>query len=84
VPPVKPVQVTEVDSSDDGDDEIALPDLFQPDPAEFPALHSARLFEGVQEEGDICYNPTQCIHAVQNLEFTVSLTHNYIDASNLG
>lgn len=29
-------------------------------------------------------NPTQCIHAVHNTRFTVSLTHNYVDATNLG
>jgi histone arginine demethylase JMJD6 len=61
-----------------------LPDLFRPDVSEFPQLERARLFEGEQREGDICFNPTQCIHAVHNTRFTVSLTHNYVDATNLG
>jgi hypothetical protein len=58
--------------------------LFKPDLSQFPQLRKARLFEGEQREGDICFNPTQCIHAVHNTRFTVSLTHNYVDATNLG
>ena len=81
---------SESDDFDEEDTQIELPDLFGADAddgrvlARFPQLRVVRLFEGVQEAGDICFNPTQCIHAVHNLEFTVSLTHNYIDASNLG
>jgi len=29
------------------------------------------------------FNPSKCLHAVYNVEFTVSLTHNYVDASNI-
>lgn len=72
------------DSSDDGYGGPPLPNLFEPDVARFPQLREARLFEGKQNEGDICFNPTQCIHAVHNTRFTVSLTHNYVDATNLG
>lgn len=74
----------EDDSSEDGYGGPPLPDLFEPNVSQFPQLRKARLFEGEQREGDICFNPTQCIHAVHNTRFTVSLTHNYVDATNLG
>lgn len=51
--------------------------------ARFPGLARARLFRGVQRAGDICFNPACCIHAVHNTTLTVSLTHNFVDASNL-
>jgi hypothetical protein len=38
---------------------------------------------GACPAGDVCYNPSRCVHAVRNTRLTVSLTHNYVDASNL-
>ena len=29
------------------------------------------------------YNPSRCLHAVHNRTHTVSLTHNYVDGTNL-
>lgn len=48
-----------------------------------PALDTVRLFHGFQRAGDVCFNPSRCVHAVRNTAPTVSLTHNYIDASNV-
>ena len=42
-----------------------------------------RLFHGFQRAGEVCFNPSQCVHAVRNTCLTISLTHNYVDASNL-
>eukprot|EP00656_Telonema_subtile_P058019 TRINITY_DN9694_c0_g1_i1.p1 TRINITY_DN9694_c0_g1~~TRINITY_DN9694_c0_g1_i1.p1 ORF type:complete len:248 (-),score=91.85 TRINITY_DN9694_c0_g1_i1:19-762(-) len=43
----------------------------------------ARVYAGEQRAGDIMFNPARCIHAVHNNTHTVSLTHNYVDATNL-
>lgn len=61
-----------------------LPDLFADDVLEaHPRLRRARLFHGFQRKGEVCFNPSACVHAVRNRTFTLSLTHNYIDATNL-
>ena len=72
------------DGSDDDEEEAPVPDLFRPDLQRFPRLAAARVYAGVQRAGDVCFNPSGCLHAVRNNAFTVSLTHNYVDASNLG
>ena len=72
------------DGSDDEEEEAPVPDLFRPDLQRFPRLAAARVYAGVQRAGDVCFNPSGCLHAVRNNAFTVSLTHNYVDASNLG
>lgn len=65
-------------------DELELPDLFDPSLfAARPELASARLYRGTQRAGEVCFNPSRCVHAVRNLTFTISLTHNFIDATNL-
>ncbi len=69
--------------SESGDDSDALPDLFDLNLKAFPQLRKARLYKGTQNEGDICFNPSKCIHAVVNLEDTVSLTHNFVGPSNI-
>ena len=42
---------------------------------------------GVQWAGEVCFNPSRCVHAVRNVgapgETTVSLTHNFVDGTNL-
>tara|TARA_B100000795_G_C22630035_1_gene372260 strand:- start:26 stop:754 length:729 start_codon:yes stop_codon:yes gene_type:complete len=48
-----------------------------------PALAKVRLFHGFQRAGEVCFNPSRCVHAVRNTCLTISLTHNYVDASNL-
>ena len=60
-----------------GNTAFTLPSFFS------PALGGARLYAGVQRRGDVCFNPSGCVHCVRNVRFTVSLTHNYVDASNL-
>ena len=60
-----------------------LPDLFQPDTDKFKGLKEARIYEGFQEAGDIMYNPSLCVHAVRNECSSISVTHNYVDATNL-
>lgn len=60
-----------------------LPDLFEPDLERFPWLREVRLYHGVQEAGDAVYTPSSVLHGVRNLRFTISVTHNYVDAVNL-
>lgn len=60
-----------------------LPDLFDPDTDMFPWLRQGRLYWGVQEPGDIVFTPSCVYHAVRNVEFTISVTHNYADATNI-
>lgn len=60
-----------------------LPDLFEPDLVRHPWLRRARLYHGWQRAGDVLYTPSSVLHAVRNLDFTISLTHNFVDASNL-
>jgi len=63
-------------------DDDPMPDLFSPTAADrLPS--GVRLFSGVQNAGEVCFNPSRCVHAVRNVQFTISLTHNFIDATNL-
>jgi len=59
-----------------------FPDLFRPDLVRFPWLRKARLYYGQQHAGDIMHTPSSVLHGVRNVEFTVSLTHNFVDAVN--
>ena len=77
-------------ADDDDDDEaepsVPLPDFFADDLFErWPQCQGARLYRGFQEAGEVCFNPSMCVHAVRNVAegVTVSLTHNFVDASNL-
>lgn len=71
-------------SEDSDTDSDPLPDFFDPQLfAKWPKTRQARLYRGVQEKGDVCFNPSRCVHAVRNLEACVSLTHNFVDATNL-
>jgi len=67
--------------SESGAEGKKLPDLFDAELAGVPA--AARVYTGVQYAGDIMYNPSRCLHAVHNRTHTVSLTHNYVDGTNL-
>lgn len=72
----------------EGDDEYKarFPDLFaalDPGGKPHPALATVRLFHGFQRAGEVCFNPSRSVHAVRNTCLTISLTHNYVDASNL-
>jgi hypothetical protein len=76
------------DDDDDDDESVPLPDFFAADLFErWPQTRSARLYRGVQEAGDVCFNPSRCVHAVRNMcergEVVTSLTHNFVDATNL-
>lgn len=77
------------ESGSDDDDEPPLPDFFADDLFErWPQCRGARLYRGYQGAGEVCYNPTMCVHAVRNVgnargEVILSLTHNFVDATNL-
>ena len=58
-------------------------DLFNIDSTLFPGTSSLSGYETVQRPGEIMWTPSRCIHAVQNLDHTIALTHNYIDLTNL-
>lgn len=60
-----------------------LPDLFHPNTDKFPGMREARLYEGYQEAGDVMFNPSLCVHAIVNTAPSMSVTHNYVDATNL-
>lgn len=52
---------------DAGGARAALPDLFDPsgiDP-------NVPLYRGFQNEGEICFNPSMCVHAVRNVDHTI-------------
>jgi hypothetical protein len=53
----------------------------------WPQCRGARLYRGVQRAGDVCFNPSRCVHAVRNVgecgAIVTSLTHNFVDATNL-
>ncbi|UPQ98513.1 JmjC domain-containing protein [Chloropicon primus] len=69
--------------SEEGETET-LPDFFHPELYErWPKVSSARLYHGFQEEGMICFNPSRCVHAVRNVCDSISLTHNFLDATNV-
>lgn len=75
---------------DDGDDDgsAPLPDLFAEDLFDrWPHARQGRLYRGFQEAGEVCFNPSRCVHAVRNLgdpgDVVLSLTHNFVDATNL-
>lgn len=76
------------DEDDDGS--VPLPDFFAPDVFErWPHARKARLYRGFQSAGDVCFNPSRCVHAVRNVggkggkPVVTSLTHNFVDATNL-
>lgn len=78
---------------EDGEDGVSrrrgLPDLFAPDLfTRWPHAKGCRLYRGVQRAGEVCYNPSKCVHAVRNIgdgpgSVMLSLTHNFVDATNL-
>jgi arginase family enzyme len=60
-----------------------LADLFNIDPGLYPDTAGLTGYETVQQPGEIIWTPPQCVHAVQNLDHTIALTHNYVDLTNL-
>ncbi|ETV89657.1 hypothetical protein, variant, partial [Aphanomyces astaci] len=48
----------------------------------YPLFRHARVWECVLEAGDILFVPAGTPHFVQNLEHTVAVSSNYIDATN--
>jgi len=58
-------------------------DLFNISPALYPNTGELSGYEAVQQPGEIMWTPPQCVHAVQNLDHTIALTHNYVDLTNL-
>ena len=71
------------DSDSDSEESRPLPDFFHPEVFErFPHCRNARLYHGFQTPGMVCFNPSRCVHAVRNVEDSISLTHNFVDATN--
>ena len=58
-------------------------DLFNINPGLYPDTGALTGYEAVQQPGEIMWTPPQCVHAVQNLDHTIALTHNYVDLTNL-
>jgi hypothetical protein len=57
-------------------------DAFHLDLARFPSLAQARPLEAVVEPGEILFTPSMWWHQTLNLGPTVSLTGNFVNASN--
>lgn len=55
---------------------------FSPDYEKYPLYQHAQGLYAVQNPGDLIFTPSNWWHAVLNLEHTVSLTDNFINASN--
>jgi len=55
------------------------------DPRDFPWLPAARaqLFEVIQEAGEALFVPSGWHHTVRNLEDTLSINHNWLNAFNI-
>ena len=58
-------------------------DLFDVDAEQFPATAGMPVWETEQKPGEIVWTPPRCIHAVRNIEYSIAVTQNYIDLSNL-
>lgn len=76
------------DDDEDDDGSVPLPDLFAEDLFEkWPHAKGARLYRGYQQAGQVCFNPSRCVHAVRNVgegdAVVISLTHNFADATNV-
>ena len=41
------------------------------------------VYSGIQEPGDLIFVPSGALHAVKNLDFTIAVTHNFVDSTRL-
>ncbi|NER82534.1 MAG: cupin-like domain-containing protein [Leptolyngbya sp. SIO1D8] len=57
-------------------------DIFSPDLDRFPLYASAEPVEAIVEAGDVIYAPPLWWHQVENLEDSISVTHDFINESN--
>jgi histone arginine demethylase JMJD6 len=58
-------------------------DGFHPDLVKFPKFAQACALECVQGPGDIVFTPTGWWHQVRNETFTISVTENFVNESNI-
>ena len=49
-----------------------------------PLLRCADRYECVLQPGECLFVPAGCAHAVRNLDHTLAISANFVDASNLG
>jgi len=59
-------------------------DPFDPDFHKYPRLQDATVYETVLEPGELIYIPEGLPHGVRNLEDTVAVSGNFLDARSLG
>ena len=57
-------------------------DVFNPNLVEFPMYSSAKPIEAIAEAGDAIYAPPLWWHQVENLEDSISVTHDFINETN--
>lgn len=57
-------------------------DIFNPDLDKFPLYAKAKPIEAIVEAGDIIYAPPLWWHQVENLEDSISITHDFINEWN--
>eukprot|EP01064_Diplonema_japonicum_P024200 TRINITY_DN34703_c0_g1_i1.p1 TRINITY_DN34703_c0_g1~~TRINITY_DN34703_c0_g1_i1.p1 ORF type:complete len:272 (+),score=32.27 TRINITY_DN34703_c0_g1_i1:31-846(+) len=71
-------------TSVDDEGSPVYPDLFQAySGKDVPAcLEKATVYEYTQKPGTSIFVPPKCIHAVRNENFSISLTHNFVDRVN--
>ena len=62
----------------------AMADLFDIDHGRFPSARFARIAYFVQRPGDVVFTPGNAPHAVRNLEESISVTFNFLDAASGG
>eukprot|EP00755_Sulcionema_specki_P032080 Sspe_Gene.19569::Locus_7143_Transcript_2_2_Confidence_0.750_Length_14972::g.19569::m.19569 len=66
-------------------DLFAARDSYSEDPSlqhDYPDLPRATLYRYTQQPGTAIFVPSRCLHAVRNLAFSVSVTHNFVDSTN--
>lgn len=57
-------------------------DVFNPNFKTHPLFARAKMYEAVQEAGDLIFIPANCPHAVRNLDQIHALSMNYVGPSN--
>lgn len=58
-------------------------DLFRPDYDRFPLLRQAVVYDSIVKPGEVVFIPGNCPHQVQNLDLTIGIAGNYVDAASV-
>ncbi|ETV98110.1 hypothetical protein H310_08854 [Aphanomyces invadans] len=66
----------------DGDGKFDA-DLMAPNTSAFPLLRHVQVFEGVLEAGEIMFIPADSPHQVVNLDLSIAVAMNFVDAANI-